>query len=92
MTIQLDKDLLYSTFNVSSFNQLDAHIQTLAPSMVEYYLSDLASNADDSTYINKSNVETSIYLDEYTLYCDYSDDIYLEFVQKEDELETESLW
>lgn len=93
MVIKLDKDLVYSTFNVEMFEQIELSTQTMAPSMIEYYLSDLASNSEEeSSYINKSEVQNTIYLDEYMLYIDYSDNIYLEFTEKSDDYETESLW
>ncbi len=92
MIIALDKDLVYSTFNVEMFEQIATATQTMAPSMIEYYLSDLASNSEESSYINKSEIQNSIYLDEYMLYIDYSDNIYLEFTEKNNDYETESLW
>lgn len=93
MVIKLDKELVYSTFNVKLFDQIELASQTMAPSMIEYYLSDLASNStSDSSYINKSEVQNIIYLDEYMLYMDYSNNIYLEFIEKKDDYETESLW
>ena len=92
MIIQIDKDLLYSTFNVDSFSNIESTTQSMAPSMVEYYLSDLSTSSSDSTYINRSNIQETIFLDEYSLYLDYSNEIYLEFIQKENQYETESLW
>lgn len=92
MTIQLDANLLFSTFKVSCFNQLEQEIQSIAPSMVEYYLNDLSSSTNESVYINKSNIQQTIFLDEYSLYLDYSDSIYLEFIEKADEYDTQSLW
>ena len=93
MIIQLEKDSLYSTFGVSDFSSLDSCTQAMAPSMVEYYLSDLATASDFSeSYINKSNIQQTIFLEEYSLYQDYNDDIYLEFTQKEETYETQSLW
>lgn len=92
MIIALDKDLVYSTFNVEMFDQIAIATQTMAPSMIEYYLSDLASNSEESSYINKSEIQNTIYLDEYMLYIDYSDNIYLEFTEKNNDYETETLW
>lgn len=92
MIVILDKNLVYSTFDVEMFDQIDVSIQTMAPSMIDYYLSDLASNSEESSYINKSDIQNTIYLNEYMLYLDYSDNIYLEFTKKNDEYETESLW
>ncbi|MGB3752093.1 MAG: hypothetical protein WA945_11060, partial [Arcobacteraceae bacterium] len=83
MTIQLDSNLLFSTFKVSCFTQLEQEIQSIAPSMVEYYLHDLSSSTNESVYINKSNIQQTIFLDEYSLYLDYGDSIYLEFVEKD---------
>lgn len=92
MIIKLDTNLVYSTFSVETFEQVELVSQTMAPSMIEYYLSDLASNNEESSYINKTEIQNTIYLDEYMLYSDYSDNIYLEFVEKSDGYETKSLW
>lgn len=92
MIIKLDKTLLFTTFAVESFMQLNIHTQVMAPSMIEYYLSDLASNDNQLSYINKSNIQQTIFLDDYLLYLDYNEDIYMEFVQKNEEYKTESLW
>ncbi len=65
----------------------------MAPSMVEYYLSDLASSSQDSnTYMNKSNIQQTLNLDEYALYMDYNDEVYLEFTEDQSDYTTESLW
>ena len=92
MIIELDTNLLFSTFQVSSFQELEEGIQSLAPSMVEYHLDDLSSSETQSIYVNRSNIQQTIYLDQYSLYLDYGDSIYLEYTQKEDSYETESLW
>ncbi|MEA2017087.1 MAG: hypothetical protein U9N59_01455 [Campylobacterota bacterium] len=92
MIIQLDKNLVYSTFNVENFEQIELTTQSMAPSMVEYYLSDLATISEEPSYINKSNIQHSIVLDEYSLYFDYDNNIYLEFLEKEDNYETTTLW
>lgn len=60
--------------------------------MVEYHLYDLSSTMNESVYINKSNIQQTIHLDQYSLYLDYENLIYLEFTEKEDTYNTESLW
>lgn len=92
MIILLEKDLVYSTFNVDSFEQIESNIEQMAPSMVEYYLSDLASDFTEQTSVSRSNIQNTISIDEYSLYIDYSENIYLEFLEKEDSYSTESLW
>ena len=92
MIIELDHHILFNTFKVSSFDELEEGIQSIAPSMVEYHLEDLCSSHTQSVYINKSNIQQTIYLDQYSLYLDYGDSIYLEYIEKEDSYETESLW
>jgi len=92
LTIQLDKNLVYSTFSVENFEQLESMAQSMAPSMVEYFLSDLASTSEEPSYINKSNIQNTITLDEYSIYFDYENKIYLEFIEKEDSYETSTLW
>ena len=92
MTIQLENNSLFQTFKVSCFDELEQGINNIAPSMVEYYLEDLSSSSNESIYINKSNIQKSILLDQYSLYLDYSDTIYLEKEEKDDTYDTESLW
>jgi len=92
LIIQLDINILFHTFKVSSFDQLEEAMHSLAPSIVEYYLDDLSSSTNESIYINKSNIQQTIFLDEYSLYLDYEDSIFLELIEKDNEYETESLW
>ncbi|MEA2051070.1 MAG: hypothetical protein U9O56_10135 [Campylobacterota bacterium] len=92
MIIQLEKNQLFNTFGVDCFSSLETIANSMAPSMVEYYLSDLSLSSDNNTYINRSNIQQTISLDEYSLYLDYSEDIYMEFIKKEDQYETDSLW
>lgn len=77
MTILLNKNSLYNTFGVEDFNSLEDAVNNMAPSMVEYYLTDLSQYSEDA-YLNKSQIENSVYIGDYSLYKDYSDNIYLE--------------
>ncbi|MCK5111013.1 MAG: hypothetical protein KAQ94_05780 [Arcobacteraceae bacterium] len=93
MTVLIDKSSLYSTFNVSCFDELESSINKLSPSMTEYYLSDIASLNNDSSHLNKTNVQKSLLLDKYYLYLDYSNNVFLEITKDaDDEFETGTLW
>ena len=92
MTILLNKNSLYNTFGVENFNSLENAVNSMAPSMVEYYLSDLSQYSED-TYLNKSQIEQSVYIGDYSLYIDYSDNIYLELdTEIVNNSETGSFW
>ncbi len=93
MILLLNKNSLFSTFGVDNFNSLDNVINSMSPSMVEYYLSDL-SNENDNIYLNRKNIQNSICIGEYSLYLDYDEDIYLEIEENTllDDFETQSLW
>ena len=91
MTILLNKSNLYNTFDVSSFEELETSFVNISPSMTEYYLSDLASVSSEELYLNKSNIQKSLTIDSYSLYLDYSDDIYLEITQNQDS-DAQALW
>ncbi len=91
MITQLNKSLLFSTFDVQDFEMLESAINRMAPSMVEYYLSDLGSSNDES-YLNKKEVQTYINIGEYNLYIDYNENIYLEVKTNKESYETASLW
>ena len=92
MIVQLDNNLLYSTFDASSFNEFESNIQNMAPSMVEYYLNDLSNTQDGSVYINKSNIQQTVFIDEFSVHLDYNNDIYLEFVEKASQYDTASFF
>lgn len=91
MITQINKTSLFATFNVECFNTLEEAMSTMAPSMVEYYLSDLCCDNQD-TYLNKREIEKSIDVGEYCIHIDYNDDIYLEMEQSSNDYETGSLW
>lgn len=93
MILHLNSNLLFSTFGVDSFDSLDNAINNMAPSMVEYYLSDL-SDGNDDIYLNKRNIQHSINIGDYSLYLDYEEEVYLEIedLNNTDEYETGSLW
>lgn len=95
MITQLNKETLYSTFGVEDFNSLSTATNEMAPSMVEYYLSDLGSMSNnDSEYIglNKRNIENYISFGDFNIYIDYDENIYLEIESTPEEYETSSLW
>lgn len=93
MMLLLNKNSLYSTFGVQDFDSLESAVGSMAPSMVEYYLSDL-SNGNDDSYLNRRNIQKSLDIGEYSLYIDYDDEIYLEIdtAVSSDDFETASLW
>ncbi len=64
----------------------------MAPSMVEYYLSDLSEYSED-IYLNKKDIENTLSLGDYNLYIDYNDNIYLELDNNQTSVyETASFW
>lgn len=97
MTTLLNKDTLYDTFGVENFNSLGQAINDMAPSMVEYYLSDLCdyssiNDGDNGFYLNKRNIENTILIGDYSIYIDYNEDIFLEINITEEDCDTGSLW
>lgn len=91
MVLLLNKTSLYTTFGVNTFDSLDNAINSMAPSMVEYYLSDL-SNGNEDAYLNKRNIQNSLCIGEYSLYIDYDEEVYLEIEDVVEDFETGSLW
>ena len=89
MITLLDKNILYNTFEVNDFNSLENKIDIMAPSLVEYYLSTLYFD-ENEIYLNKQNIERTLYLGEYSIYFDYDNEIFLEINKKK--LDTCSLW
>lgn len=91
MITLLNKHSVFNTFGVDTFDSLEVAISSMAPSMVEYYLSDL-SEYNEEFYLNKRNVEKAIHIGEYSLYYDYDQNISLEVEISEEIEETGSLW
>ncbi len=89
MITLINKDSLYNSFGVQEFSNLEGAIESMAPSLVEYYLSSLCEYTEE-VYFNKREIENSIFLGEYSLYKDYNSNIYLEIDTTEEE--TQSLW
>lgn len=92
MITLLNKLSLYNTFGVDNFNSIEGAINNMAPSMVEYYLSDLSEDSED-IYLNKREIENSLFIGDYSLYIDYNDNIYLELDNNQTtNYETASFW
>lgn len=89
MITQINKESLYNSFGVENFINLEGVIDSMAPSLVEYYLSSLCEYNDD-IYFNKREIEKSIFIGDYSLYIDYNKNIYLEIDKQDDE--TQSFW
>jgi len=87
----LDYQHFCQTFDIESFDQIESKIDTMAPSIVEYYLSDLASTVDSQVTLNHSQIQYKVSIGEYCLMLDYDENIYLEFTESQDD-ETDSLW
>ncbi len=86
--ILLDKEQLFYTFKVESFYTLSTIIDESAPSLVEYHLSNLDG---EEVYLNKRDIENSLQFGNFSLYSDYSENIYLEKFKEEDDI-TGSFW
>lgn len=91
MILLLNKDSLFSAFDVNSFQDLDVALNSMAPSMVDYYLSDLSKEVE-SIYLNKRSIQNSISVVGFSIYLDYNEEIYLEIEDVNQDFETPSLW
>ncbi|MCK9336788.1 MAG: hypothetical protein M0P43_03040 [Arcobacteraceae bacterium] len=92
---QLDKVNVYMSFGVSigDFSKLSYTIDTMSPSVVEYFLSSLIINYDEGS----SNIDFSEYIQvgDYMIYQSCSGDLYLKSNKKshaDDLYETGSLF
>ncbi|RXJ87614.1 hypothetical protein [Arcobacter sp. CECT 8985] len=90
MTKQVNKDILFNTFGVTNFLSLEEAINTMPPSIVEYHL-DSIDDEQSNIYLNKKDIEKSLYFGEYSIYQDYDENVFLEVEIKEEELTT-SFW
>ena len=92
MIYLVETNRLLSLFNIDRFCDLESAIFSMAPSLCEYYLNDITADAQEDIYLNRSNIQNTIYTDLYNIYLDYDNNIYLEALANTDQFETESLW
>jgi len=91
--IYLDENKeIYSLFKVNIFSELDNAISSIAPSLCEYYLYNLISSLNNNDVLNKSNIQESLNVDNFTLYFAYDNNIYIELIKVEEDYSTSSLW
>lgn len=90
MITLVNKDSLYNLFGAVNFQSLEELVEGMAPSLVEYHLSSLCEYSDE-IYFNKRDVESRFSIGDYSLYIDYSENIYLEFEESSFE-DSSSLW
>jgi hypothetical protein len=83
---------LFTLLNISSFDKIQGAINNIAPSLLEYHLEQLIQNIQSNIILNRHNIQDTINLDIYTIYIDYSDNLYIEVQIIEDDYITESLW
>lgn len=83
MVVRIDRLFLFSTFGVSDFESLAQSLTSMAPSLVEYYLSSVFTDTQE-IYINKRNIASSFYFGAFTLLVDYNEDVFLEYEQQDD--------
>ena len=83
---------LFTLLNIKTFDKIQDAISNIAPSMLEYHLEQLTSHIQSNITLNRHNIQDTIFLDIYTLYIDYSDNLYIELDIIEDEYSTASLW
>ncbi|MDN5067813.1 hypothetical protein [Aliarcobacter butzleri] len=92
MIVSIDKNYLFNIFGVNNFSSLEAIIDSMAPSLVEYHLSSFCEDNSDTIYFNKRDVEKSFLAGDYTLYLDYSENLYLELIESDIDEMTQSFW
>lgn len=90
MITLVNKDSLYNLFGVLNFHSLESALESMAPSLVEYHLSGLCEFSDD-LYFNRREIENKFSIGDYNLYIDYSENIYLEF-EESNEDSYDTLW
>ncbi len=83
---------VYSLFDINEFTQLHSKVFTIAPSVCDYNLNNLINTLEPQSFFNKSNIQDSINIDNYSLYLAYDNNIYIEFIKQDDEYANDTLW
>ncbi|AXX84870.1 hypothetical protein [Aliarcobacter skirrowii] len=78
MIKQIEKNDLFSIFNIENFLHLETIIDNFSPSLTEYHLETFFSNSEIESFLNKRNIQNSLNIGSFSLYLDYDENIYLE--------------
>ncbi|MCT7446678.1 hypothetical protein [Aliarcobacter skirrowii] len=78
MIKQIEKNDLFSIFNIENFLHLETIIDNFSPSLAEYHLETFFSNSENESFLNKRNIQSSLNIGSFSLYLDYDENIYLE--------------
>jgi hypothetical protein len=78
MIKQIEKNDLFSIFNIENFLHLETIIDNFSPSLAEYHLEIFFSNSENESFLNKRNIQNSLNIGSFSLYLDYDENIYLE--------------
>ncbi|WP_198304484.1 hypothetical protein [Arcobacter vandammei] len=92
MVISLDKEYVYNLFGANDFCSLESIIDNIAPSLLDYHISDFCNNFEEILFFNKKDVENSFSYGNYNLFMDYNQNLFLEVDSTKVDDSTSSFW
>ncbi|OCL86958.1 hypothetical protein AAX26_01266 [Aliarcobacter thereius] len=94
MIKQIEKNGIFSLFNIDNFIHLEQILDEYSPSLAQYHLENFFSNIDEESFLNKREIQNSFNIGDYSIYLDYDDNIYLESIKDNliDSYQTSSLF
>ena len=94
MIKQIEKNGIFSLFNIDDFIHLEQILDEYSPSLAQYHLENFFSNIDEESFLNKREIQNSFNIGDYSIYLDYDDNIYLESIKDNliDSYQTSSLF
>ncbi|OCL82818.1 MULTISPECIES: hypothetical protein [Arcobacteraceae] len=94
MIKQIEKNDIFSLFNIDNFVHLEQSLDEYSPSLAQYHLENFFLNIDEESFLNKREIQNSFNIGDYSIYLDYDDNIYLESLKDSfiDTYQTSSLF
>ncbi len=95
MIYPIDKYDLFNEFRISSLNEIESKINSIAPSVCEYHFENIILYSQSQHYLNRNQIERDFNFGNFKLYIDYEGNI---FIEKDDSfyddesLESTTLW
>jgi hypothetical protein len=91
----IDKYDLFNEFQINLLDEVESKINSIAPSICEYYFENIILYSQIQTYLNKNYIERSYDFGVFRLHIDYETNIYIEkddLFFNDDLFEHSTLW
>jgi hypothetical protein len=91
----IDKYDLLNEFRIGLFSEIEAKINSIAPSVCEYHFENIILYSQTQSYLNRNQIEKEFLFGSFKLYIDYEENLYVEkdeLFYDDESSQNSSLW